>query len=80
MNKPFTPIKPSTSDLLADLVRIYDELRERDDFSDAPTYLTAGLDMGEQALREAQEWLSDQVPACMPLGEWTGERDFRRIA
>lgn len=75
-----TPTKPSTSDLLADLVRIYDELGKRGALSEAPIDLINALDAGDDAARELVEWLGEQVPACMARGEWTGERDFRRIA
>lgn len=71
MNAPFTPAKRPTTDLLADLVRIYGELSARGSLADAPTDLVNALDDGDTAARELLEWLGKQVPQRpMPYGEW----------
>ncbi len=67
---PITAKRPTT-ELLADLVRIYGELSERGSLADAPTDLVNALDAGDDAARELIEWLGEQVPQRpMRYVEW----------
>lgn len=61
----------STPQLLADLLGIYAELSARGDLGDAPTDLLNALDGGEEAARDLQDWLAEQVPQRpMRYAEW----------
>ncbi len=67
---PITAKRPTT-ELLADLVRIYGELSSRGSLADAPTDLVNALDAGDDAARELIEWLGEQVPQRpMAYAEW----------
>ncbi len=57
---PITAKRPTT-ELLADLVRIYGELSARGSLADAPTDWLNALDDGDAAARELLEWFGAPV-------------------
>lgn len=59
----------TTQQLIQSIIDNLDEIADRGDFADAPSYVTDGLDAAQRNADQAKDWLAHEVP-CMSRDEW----------